>query len=259
MHANVFHINKNAIKAIPTDARLKIDVMGTQLNQAPFIDGVKNEWIWHYKNNWLNMANLPIVIFHNITGAVVKNATTPADSKVLLPAIAGAVADCHPADLRLVGLQLKLDFATLAPDFVGGKILKGMYHLELPQTSVDLANGAGIFRSLVTFHGVADLRTLSIDEIRTGILEEGPYDGPINPSAARDFSTEDTIDDEVCYETITKKIFCMGFEPVLKDLFDQLCPNFPTKPQAHVGRVNMTMVNADENMIALNVNLYNVR
>ena len=39
----VFHINKNAIEAIPADARPKIDIMGTQLNQAAFADGAKND------------------------------------------------------------------------------------------------------------------------------------------------------------------------------------------------------------------------
>ena len=42
--AYVFHTNKNAIKAITADACLKIDSMGTQLNQAAFTDGAKNEW-----------------------------------------------------------------------------------------------------------------------------------------------------------------------------------------------------------------------
>ena len=68
------------------------------------------------------------------------------------------------------------------------------------------------------FHGAADLRTLQIDKILTSILEEGPYDGPIDLRAERDFSTEATIDAEIFYETIIKKIFCMGFDPILKDL-----------------------------------------
>ena len=41
--AYAFHINKNAIEAIPANARLKIDNMGTQLDQAVFADGAKNE------------------------------------------------------------------------------------------------------------------------------------------------------------------------------------------------------------------------
>ena len=48
------------------------------------------------------------------------------------------------------------------------------------------------------------------------------YDGPIDISAARDFSTEATIYDEICYDITIKKIFHMGFEPILKYIFDQL-------------------------------------
>ena len=130
------------------------------------------------------MSNLSIISFHNSSGAVHNRATTAADSKILLPAVSGKISDCRPPDVRFVSLQLELDFATLAPNHVGRKILKVMYYLELPQTSIDVKNEAGDVRSLVTFHGATDLRTLLTDKIRTDILEEGPYDGPIDLSAA---------------------------------------------------------------------------
>ena len=82
-----------------------------------------------------------------------------------------------------------------------------MYYLELLQTSVDLANGAGMIRSLVTFHVTADLRTISVLGIRNEILKQGPYDGSIDLSAAADFVTEATVDDEVIETAIVKKIF----------------------------------------------------
>ena len=148
--AYAFHINKNAIEAIPADACLQIDIMCTQLNQASFTNGTKNEWIWHYKDNWLNMSKISIISFHNSTGVVVNNATTAANSKILLPMILGPVADYCPVDVRCVCLQLELDFVTLAPEFVSSKILKLMYYLNLPQTSFDIANGASVVRSLVS-------------------------------------------------------------------------------------------------------------
>ena len=70
------------------------------------------------------MSNLSIVSFHDSTGAVVNNATTAADSKVLLPIISGAVTNCCPTDIQFVRLQLELDFVTLTPDFVGARSLK---------------------------------------------------------------------------------------------------------------------------------------
>ena len=74
-----------------------------------------------------------------------------------------------------------------------------MYYLNIPQTSINVANNANVTRSLVTFHGAADLPTLLVNKIQTGIIEEGPYDGPTDISAARDFSSEATINDEICY------------------------------------------------------------
>ena len=40
--AYAFHTNKNATEVIPTDAHMKIDIFGTQLNQAAFADGAEN-------------------------------------------------------------------------------------------------------------------------------------------------------------------------------------------------------------------------
>ena len=129
--AYAFHINKNAIEAIAADACSKIDIMCTQLNQDAFADGKKNEWIRHYEVTWLNVSTLSITSFHNITGAVVNNATTATDSKVVLPVIVGAVADCHPDGVQFVHLQLELDFTTLAPDFFGSKIIKVISYIDL--------------------------------------------------------------------------------------------------------------------------------
>ena len=75
---------------------------------------------------------MSIISFRNSTRGVVNNASTTANSKVFLPVVAGAAADCHPADIWSVHLQLELDSATLAPDFVDINILKVMYHLKVP-------------------------------------------------------------------------------------------------------------------------------
>ena len=134
-----------------------------------------------------------------------------------------------------------------------------MYYLELPESSDDLANGAGAIRSLVTFYGTADLRTLSVRDLRTEVLEQGPYDGPTDLSSARNFATKATmIDDGIIVENMIKKIFCMGFNPILKALFNQLCPNYSNKPQANVEQVAMSVVDPDGNNIVLSVNTYNV-
>ena len=256
--AYAFTINKNAIETVSADARLKLDVLGTQLNQAAFIDGAKQQLLSHWRSSWIDMGFLSIVSFHDSTGAVMLNACTAADPKILLPCAAGIIANCRPPDVRFVRLQLELDFAPVCPGATGNTILRAMYYLELPQTSVDLANGAGVIRSLVTFHGTADIRTLSVLGIRNEIIEQGPYDGPIDLSAAPDFATEATVDDEAIETAIIKKIFRIGFSPIIRAVFINLCPNFSDKPQANVENVSMSVVDPDGNNIVLSVNNYNV-
>ena len=74
--AYAFHINSNAIKAVPANARLKIGIIGTQLNQAAFADGAKNEWVCKFPASWIDMAHPTIISFHNSSGAVINNAMT---------------------------------------------------------------------------------------------------------------------------------------------------------------------------------------
>ena len=41
--AYTFHINNNVIEDIPVDTCLKIDSVGTELSEAAFVNGAKNE------------------------------------------------------------------------------------------------------------------------------------------------------------------------------------------------------------------------
>ena len=172
--AYAFLINKNAIKNVSTDARLKLDITGAQLNQTAFVDGMKNQLLSRWRACWMDMCYLRIVSFHDGTGLVISNACMTADSKILLPCVARNLADCRFPDMRFIHLQLKLDFAPVAPGASGGTISKAMCYIELPQSSIDFVNGVGVIRSLVTFHGTADVRTLSVHDLWTEVLDQGP-------------------------------------------------------------------------------------
>jgi hypothetical protein len=58
--------------------------------------------------------------------------------------------------------------------------LRGSYYLKLPQTSAMVNNGYGVPQNLTTFHGAADLRTLSVEQIQTDILSHVFQDGPVD-------------------------------------------------------------------------------
>ena len=102
------------------------------------------------------------------------------------------------------------------------------------------------------------LHTVTVEQLCTDVLEEGPYLNLIDLSAARDFSTEATINGELLYKTIQNKIFRMTFNPIAKTLFEQICTNFWTKPQAHIERVNMITLDPDGNKIIMSVDSYNL-
>ena len=124
---------------------------------------------------------------------------------------------------------------------------------------VDITNGLKAGRSLITWYGSENLWTLSVEQIGTDLLNEGAYMHPIDLSAARDFSTEATIKDKILYESIQEKVSRMYFDPIMRDLFEKICPNFSNKPQAHVERVSMNVVDSDGNTITMNADSYNSR
>ena len=49
--------------------------------------------------------------------------------------------------------------------------------MDLPQTSKPMTNDAGAAYNLTTFHGTADLRTLTEEEVRAEILDYTFQDG----------------------------------------------------------------------------------
>jgi len=105
-----------------------------------------------------------------------------------------AAVDCRLGGVEFVRVQLELDYSDLAVthDNPGpAPILHGEYYIQLPQGMADLTNAAGNPRSLTTFLGTDNLRTLSNDQVTRTILnithQDGPYDllAP-NFSGARD-------------------------------------------------------------------------
>ena len=154
-----FRVNNNLVKAIPINACLNIDIVSVQLNQAAFANGAKDEWICLFFQNWLTMAHLSIVSFHS-SGSVMNNAMTALDTKILLSVVAGDIPTCRPPVVRFICLQFELGCMILSA-VLRSPILKVVYYLELPQTSVDVTYGHVTDHSLVTCHGAANLRTLS--------------------------------------------------------------------------------------------------
>ena len=114
-------------------------------------------------------------------GNIINNTATAADASILLPVQNGAAAACRSSGVKFVRVQLALDYADLNRiDPAPNCVLHGEYYIQLPQDTVDLVNAAGTAYRLTTFNGPADLRTLTMDDVRLLILsathQDAPYD-----------------------------------------------------------------------------------
>ena len=97
-----------------------------------------------------------------------------------MPVQNGAAATCRKPDVRFVRVTSSIDFAPLITIAIAGPtVLRSQYYLELPQSTLPLLNGAGTNYNLTTWHGAADLSTLSAHDVRLHIFDVVLQDGPI--------------------------------------------------------------------------------
>ena len=116
-----------------------------------------------------------------LNGNTINNTATATNASILLPVQNGAANACRSSGVKFVRVQLALVYADLNRiDPAPNCVLRGEYYIQLPQDTVDLVNAAGTAYRLTTFNGPADLRTLTMDNIRLLILsathQDAPYD-----------------------------------------------------------------------------------
>ncbi len=127
--AHAFQINKTALASMPVDLRVRLNVLGQQLNLAATVDGVHYDWLCFFLDIWC---------------------------AILLPVIDGILANCRRSNVKFVRVQITLDFCPLVSiDPPGLTTLRVEYYVELPRTSRAMMNGVGGGYNLVTYHGLA--------------------------------------------------------------------------------------------------------
>ena len=90
-----------------------------------------------------------------------------------MPVQNGAAASCRKPNVGFVRVLSSIDFALLVTIvYAGPTILCSQYYIELSQTTVPLVNGVGVNYNLTTWHGTADLLTLSGADV-CGLILEG--------------------------------------------------------------------------------------
>jgi hypothetical protein len=111
--AHAFQVNKSTLKDLPTNLRLVIDAIGSQLNASSTVEGILSDWRWFFNKRWMDFAHLTILSFHALNGDRIDTTTTAANPQVLLPVINGPVGNCRNQDVRFIRIQCILDFTPL--------------------------------------------------------------------------------------------------------------------------------------------------
>jgi hypothetical protein len=169
--------------------------------------------------------------FHNAKGDIMTTTTDATDPSVLLPVVNGVLANCRKKDVKFVCIQLTINYAPLVnvtPP--GAMVLRTEYYIELPQTSVQVTDGAGNAYNLLTFHGPADLRTMSPAEVQAQILDVTFQDGPVDlqPSKFK-LSSARTDSSEMCSDN-EGRIVWLASAMVWHTMFLELCPGYSMQP-----------------------------
>jgi hypothetical protein len=138
----------------------------------------------------------------------------------------------------------------------GPTILREEFYIELLQTSWKLTNGTGSAYTLLTFHGVSDLRTLSPADVQAQLLIVTFQDGPIDLQPARFNLSLARTDSTELRSEIEAKILRLSFSTVCNALFLELCPGYSSQPHAAIDHICQIYVDCNGNQVASMVQAY---
>ena len=231
--AYAYHLNTAALRLLPITPAAYLDALGNQLNAATIVDGNKFDWINYYKKNWCNFDKLTILGFHNSAGMIMPDAHLPNDPTVLKPVTNNLAAnDRRPADVRFARVKLELDYADYMKEPQPNHTLSVSFYIELPQDTNEIIMGNGQPTMLTTWHGAADLSSLSVDEVKAQILSRTTYAEPIDLKQAAFNVTTATIDNIEIGQQIEKLILILAIPTIERAVFAYLCPDYSIKPHA---------------------------
>jgi hypothetical protein len=254
--AHAFQINKNALSSQALDLRVMLEALGQQLNLSASVEGMIGGWLRCFQDSWVDFHHLQLLSFLNNAGKEVTDTCSAADPAILLPVVNGALNTCCKA-IKFVHVQLTLDFNPLVSIIPPGPtVLRSAFYIKLPQTSVGLVNDSRVNYTLLTFHGPADLRTLTPAKVRAQILDLTLQHDPLdllppsfNVRTARTDSTALRID-------INSKILLLAFATICNTLFMELCPGYSNQPHTALNHIHQVHVDAAGNQVSSTVQAY---
>ncbi len=170
----------------------------------------------------------------------------------------GNVANCRRQNVKFVRVQLFIDFVSLVsvPNNVGPTMLRTEYYIEFPQTTRSMTNGNNVAYNLMTFHGAADLRTLSPADVKTQILDATLQDGPVELQPVSFGLTNARTDGKLLRAEINEKILRLAFRMVCHTLFLELCPGYSSQPHAALDHIRRVHTDREGNQVVSSVQSY---
>jgi hypothetical protein len=113
-----------------------------------------------------------------------------------------------------------------------------------------MTNGAGGGYNLLTFHGAADLRTLSPEDVKTQILDTTLQDGPVELQPASFELTNARTNGKALQADIDNKILRLAFHTVCHTLFLELCPGYSSQPHAALDHIRQVHSDRKGNQVS---------
>jgi hypothetical protein len=225
--AFAYQVAKSALKSLTVDIRLIIEAMAMQLNCNAAAEGLIYDWKSVLDEGWYNPDLLQILSFHNSVELKIVNTTTIANASILLLVVDDNLATCRKSNVRFVRVQITLDYATLfAAGHTGPTSIKSMYYIELPNTIAPIINENGIAYNLSTYHGPADIHTMTATEVLAKIVDPCLQMGPITLENANFNLAAANINTSKHRDLLNSKILQLGFKQICAAMFKQLCPSY---------------------------------
>ncbi len=210
-------------------------------------------------HNWANFVNFSILSWHGANGAIINNTTTAADASILLPVPNGAANACQASGVQFVRVQLALDYADLnlnRIDPAPNTKLCEEYYIQLSQDTVNLVNVAGNAYHLTTFTGAANLRTLSIDEIKRDILGATHQDAPFTLLKPCFNLTSCRTDSRMIYGKLKSQVVCLASTTIHQQLFEVLIPGYTLELHNVLNHIWQSYVDQDGTHDRLTAQVY---
>ena len=119
-----------------------------------------------------------------------------------------------------------------------------------------MTNGHGIAYNLSTYHGPADLCTMTAANVLTQIVDPCLQMGPITLENADFNLAAANIDTTKHRDLLNSKILQLGFKQKCAAMFKQLCPSYSDQPHAVIEHIRQSAPGPDGQLIVATVHEY---